>query len=74
MNATKRWFVGYFSFSYGRVSSMRLISRKIRQDKEGEYVIVDGDRIRLNDERLNGESIITHEEQSSQDYTGERKP
>ena len=62
---TKRWFVGYFSFHYGRVSGMRLVSRIIRQDKEGEYVIVDGGRVRLSDDRLSGGSIINQ---------GERKP
>ena len=57
MIATKKRFVGYFSFIHGRVSGMEKISRRIRQDKEGNYVVVDGCRIRLNDERLSGESI-----------------
>lgn len=57
MNAAKKWFVGYFSFRHGRVSGMRLISRRIHQDREGEYVIVDGGRISLNDERLSGDSF-----------------
>ena len=64
MITTKRWFVGYFSFSHGRISGMRLVSRRIRRDKEGEYVIVEGGRIRLNDERLSGKSIVNQEERT----------
>lgn len=61
----KRWFVGYFSFHYGRVSGMRLVSRIIHQDKEGEYIIVDKGRVYLNDDRLSGGSIINQEKRSS---------
>jgi len=57
MSDTKRWFVGYFSFSHSRVSGMRLITRRIHQDRDGEYVIVDGGRVRLGDERLSGDSF-----------------
>src|SRR4030042_34951 len=50
----KKWFDGTFEFSHGRSKGIRMISRRIYRNNEGDYILIDGEPIQLNDERLSG--------------------